>query len=174
MARFRNILAGLLLAALAAAPALAADDGSPLRKPPSGSVAAQLRLKFLLKAQAEGSLLAAINHSRQDWENLSPDERDQYRRNVLAFLNKSPEDQEKLLQHYDELVRLSAEKKAQYTRRAAWLKAVVERMTPEERKALLNMTPEDRARALVEKRDQLRRQGVILESASSPATAPAS
>jgi len=173
MSRARNILAGLLMAAMAAAPALAGDDGSPLRKPPSGSMAAQLRLKFLLKTQAEGPLLAAINHSRQDWENLSPDQRDQYRRNVLAFLNKSPEDQEKLIKHYDELVKLSSDKQDQYRQRAAWLKAVIDRLSPEEKKALLEMTPEDRARVLIQKRDELRKEGVLKDNATLPATAPA-
>ncbi len=62
---------------LCASAARATDEGSDLRKPPTGSIAAQLRLKNMLRTQAEGSLVAAINHNRQDWESLSPDQRDQ-------------------------------------------------------------------------------------------------
>jgi aminopeptidase N len=175
MRTFKYILIALL-AVVTAGPAAAGDEGSSLRKPPAGSIAAQLRLKFLIKAQAEGSLLTAVNHNRQDWENLSADQRDQYRRNVLAFLNKSPEEQEQLLKHYDQLVKLSAEKQEQYRQRAGWLKAVIDRMSPQEKQALLDMAPEDRAKVLLEKREQLQREGVRLDqpgSTTGPATASA-
>lgn len=161
----------VLLGAMAAMPAVAGDDAS-LRKPPAGSIASQLRLKFLVKGQAEGTLLAGINHNREDWENLSPDQRDVYRRNVLAFLNKSPEEQEQLLKHYDQLVKLTAEKQEQYRQRASWLKAVVEHMTPAERQQLLEMSPEDRAKAIMEKRDQLLKEGVRLVGVTTTTSSP--
>lgn len=175
MRNARKILVAVVLSCTLSA-AFAADDTAVLRRPPTGSIASQLRLKSQLKAQAEGTTLAAtINHNRQEWESLSPDQRDEYRRNVVAFLNKSTQEQETLLKHYDELVKLSAQKQAQYRQRAKWLKEVIDRLSPQERQALLDMPAEERARLLLDKRDELIKEGVLKldEPAIVPSSAPA-
>jgi hypothetical protein len=173
----RNVLRILATAiiplALAATAVAEADDSAALRKPPMGSVAAQLRIKAKIKAQQEGMTLAsAINHNRQEWDGLSPDQREDYRGKVYAFLKENPEKQEELLKHYDELIHMSAQKRQQYEERAKWLKAVVDSMTADERKTLLDMTPENQARALIERRDKMIREGKLAAPATKPATAP--
>ncbi len=171
-----NILVSAVVMAALSAPALAADDTAAVRKPAAGSIAEQLRLKLKLKAISKGDgLVAAINHNRNEWEQLSPDQRDEYRRNVVAFLNKSPEDQEKLLKHYDKLVKLSPVKRQEYRERAKWVNAVSDNLSETEKTELLTLSPQERARKLIERRDELIQQGKLklAEPASRPTTAPA-
>ncbi|MFB3893996.1 MAG: DUF3106 domain-containing protein [Phycisphaerae bacterium] len=173
----RNVLkilaAAIIPLVLAATAAAEADDSAALRKPPMGSIAAQLRIKAKLKAQQEGTTLAdAINHNRAEWEGLSPDQREDYRNKVYAFLKESPEKQEELLKHYDELIHMSAAKRQQYEERAKWLQAVIDSMTTDERKMLLDMTPENQARVLVERRDKMIREGKLPGPTSKPTSAP--
>jgi hypothetical protein len=173
----RHILVFIIPLALTVSTMAEGDDTAAMRKPPAGSVARQLRIQSLLRAQQEGSsLLASINHNRQEWDLLSPDQRENYRSKAYAFLKESPEKQEELLKHYDDLIRMSAQKRQQYQERAKWLKAVVERMTAEERKNLLDMTPEDQAKVLTDRRNELIKQGVLpapTSSSSAPASASA-
>lgn len=176
MNRSMRMLAAAIVAAAVTLWA-SAQDATPHRAP-AGSVAAQLRLKSLLQAQqSEGSLMAALNHNAQDWGNLSPDQREEYRKNVVAFLNKSPEEQEKLLQHYEQLVKLSAEAREKYRLRAKWIQAVLNTMTDAEKKQLRELSPEERAKKLLERRDELVKKGVLVleepTTTSAPATSPA-
>jgi hypothetical protein len=142
--------------------------------PPARSmidVAKQLKLKLKLAEVASGeSLSMSIN--RQEWDRLTPDERDKYRREALAFLGKSPEEQEKVLKHYDELVKLSDAKKQAYLQRAAWLHAVVESFTAQERKDLTQLPPDQRAKRLLQRKAELIQQGKLAPD-TQPATAPA-
>lgn len=152
--------------------AVAERDRSAAPRPPAGSVARQLMLKYRLRKIADGTLTASLNHNREQWERLSPDQREEYRRDMVAFLDKSPERQKALLKHYENLARLSVEKQAAYQRRTAWLKPVVASFTPDERKALRELSPRERARKLLRRRDELAARGeVALEAPKkTPAT----
>ena len=156
------------------------EDSSPLREPPPGSIASQLRLKFRLMRINSGTLASSLDHNRTEWLNLLPDEREQYRREAVAFLKKSPEERSKLLQRFEKLLKMSAERRQAYRRRAKWLKAVIETLTPAQGQQLEKLTPTARARRLIEIRDELVRRGKLkleepatTSATGAPATQPA-
>jgi len=171
----RKRLAAILIVLPAlAAPAGAdpADDGgaSVLTRPPRGSLADQLRLKLSLRLAGGVSLAASLDHNRQEWRMLSPDQRDEFRRGVLAFLQRDPEDQDKLLKSYNAFLSLDETKREAYRRRAQWVRAVVATFTPAEREELRRMSSMDRARMLVARRNRLVREGKLV--LDPPSTAP--
>ena len=163
--RLAAILVLLPASAMLTAPAWAdpADDGgaSVLTRPPRGSLAAQLRLKLSLQMAGGTSLAASLDHNRQEWKTLSPDQREEFRREVLAFLKRNPKDQDKLLKSYNTFLELDETKRGAYRRRAQWVKAVVATFTPAERDGLRKMSSIDRARLLIARRDQLVREGKL-------------
>jgi hypothetical protein len=166
-------------AAAAAEPAQAADNGSAadigtdvLTRPPRGSLAAQLRLKLSLQMSGGTSLAASMNHNRLDWQMLSPEQRERFRGMAVAFLDKDPKQQEKLLKRYSEFLSLDKQKRDEYRARAEWVRAVVATFTPQERQKLAGMSSMDRAMALIARRDELASQGK-LHVATQPATQPA-
>jgi hypothetical protein len=150
------------------------DDATRLlTRPPRGSLAAQLRLKLQLEMVGGSSLAASLDHNEQEWLLYTPDQREQYRRWAVAFLRKNPREQEKLLKHFSAFLSLTKTKRDAYVERARWVKAVAASFTPEQREQLRKMTSMDRARALLERRDELVRQGK-LKLRQRPSTAPAS
>ncbi len=175
MKKFIQIALLLAVAAATALPrAMAENDAAAeLNAPPMGSIARQLLLAAKLKrANHEAvSLAAAMDHNRADWEKLSPDQRSRFRQEALAFLNENPQEQERLLQQYDKLISMSAAKQAKYRQTAEWLKVVTASFTAEERKALLALTPEQRAKALLERKALLIKEGKL--PAETPTSAPA-
>jgi hypothetical protein len=167
-------------AAAAAEVAQAADNAGAgigtdvLTRPPRGSLAAQLRLKLSLQMSAGTSLAASMNHNRQDWEMLSPEQRERFRGMALAFLDKDPKQQEKLLLSYSAFLALDKQKREEYRVRADWVRAVVATFTAQERKQLESMSSMDRAKAIIARRDELVSQGKLkLQPATQPTTAPA-
>lgn len=175
MFAFLKKLAAPLLIASVAACALAepADDAASGNLPPKGSMARQLRLVAQLKAVNENTTLtAALDHNRQQWESLSPDQRSKFRQDAVAFLNQDPQKQEQLLKQYEKLILLSAQQQEKYRQMAQWLKVVTESFTPQERKELLEMNPDERAHKLLERKAELTRQGKL--PADQPASVPAS
>lgn len=146
-----------------------------LTRPPRGSLAAQLRLKLSLQMSAGTSLAASMNHNRQDWEMLSPEQRERFRGMAVAFLNKDPKEQEKLLRRYSDFLSLDKQKREEYRARADWVRAVVATFTPQERKNLASMSSMDRAKAIIDRRDELVSQGKLqLPPTTQPTTtAPA-
>lgn len=168
-------------AAAAAEVAQGADSGGAgdigtdvLTRPPRGSLAAQLRLKLSLQRSAGTSLAASMDHNRQDWEMLSPEQRERFRGMAVAFLDKDPKEQENLLDKYSRFLSLDKQKREEYRTRADWVRAVVATFTPQERKNLAGMSSMDRAKALIARRDELVSQGKLkLQPTTQPATAPA-
>ncbi|MCD6303950.1 MAG: DUF3106 domain-containing protein [Planctomycetes bacterium] len=148
------------------------DDTAVLTRPPRGSLAAQLRLKLSLRMAGGVSLAASLDHNRQEWQMLSPDERERFRSYVLAFLQKDPKSQEKLLKNYNTFLSLTKEKQRAYRRRAEWVRIVAASFTPEQREQLRRMSSLDRARAYIARRDLLIRQGK-LKLSGGPTSAPA-
>ena len=171
----RSILTAIAVMALASASAPADEGRSSLTKPPAGSIAAQLRLKMKLHRITSGSLAASLKHNRREWESLTPDQRGRFRKSFLAFLHKSPGQQEKLLVHYEALFKMTAERREAYRQRAKWLDVVVRSFTPEQRQALQEMPPDDRARKILARKAELLKQGRLEVDAptSAPASAPA-
>jgi len=173
---WRNILVAMIVAAVllpATAPAESTDSTTARRKPLKGSVARQLLLKHQLETISEGNLAALLRHNREEWESLTPDERDRYRRYALAFLEKNRQEQEELIRRHDELIKMSAEKREAYRRRAKWLQIVVASFTPKEREELQKLSPDDRARLLLERKAELVRQGKLQPDAPAPTSQPA-
>ena len=171
-AAFGQEEAGAAEIAQAAEPA--GDVGTDvLTRPPRGSMAAQLRLKFSLQMSSGGtSLVASLDHNRHAWEMLSPEQRERFRSVAVAFLDKDPKQQEELLKRYSDFLALDKQKREQYRARAQWLRKVVATFTPEERKQLKAMSTEDRAKAIIARRDELVRQGKLTLSVQ-PTTRPA-
>jgi len=159
--------------------ALADDaDGSGLTSsvPPAGSIASQLRLKMKLRRiTSGGSLVTTLKHNRQAWESLTADERGSFRRDFMAYWRKTVAEREQILSHYEKLVKMTAERREAYRRRAKWLAIVVESFTPAERTELQAMTPDDRARKILARKALLITQGKLkLDGATTaPASAPA-
>ena len=171
----------LLIALATACPASAGKADDQLLPHGTVGVAQQMSLKIrLLKAMDNESLAVSLAHNRREWEMLSPDQRDDYRRKAVAFQRKDPEEQKRLLKHYEELIGISVRKRLAYRRTASWLKAVTATFTPEERLKLLAMPPAQRARMLIQRRDELIRSGKLpgyhgtaLWPATAPTTLPA-
>ena len=151
---------------LAAATGLADNERSSGDRPKRpGPAKWQLSLKQrLAKILGDEGLSGSLDHARVEWRRLTPDQRDRMRAQALAFLNKSPEEQDRLLEHYDQLVRMTAERREAYRRRAEWLKAVVDWLRanePERIEQMKAMSTQHRAKAMVEFRDRLLREGKI-------------
>ncbi len=158
----RTICLAVAAVGIAAGVALADNSPSASTTPPKGSIARQLLLKFKLQAGRSGLALAdALRHSRNEWESLSPDQREQFREAAYAILQKSEKDQEQILLRYEKLIKMSAERQEAYQRRAKWLKAVLKTLSEEQKQQLLKLKPLQRARRLIEIRDQLVEQGKL-------------
>ena len=159
-----------------ARPALAEagdDEASVLTHPPRGSLAAQLQLRLNLQMAGGTSLAASMDHNRQEWAQLSPDERERFRSYARAFAEKDPKAQDKLLSDYSAFLSLTQKKRDAFRLRAEWVKAVVATFTAQQRDDLQKMSSADRARMLVDRRDELVRQGRLKLQSGEPATAPA-
>jgi hypothetical protein len=159
-----------ILVALAALALLACAEtaSAQARTGQTVDVARQLRLRLSLAKVANGDSLA-MSINRQEWDRLTPDERDKYRREALAFLSKSPEEQEKVIKHYEQLIKLTAQKREAYLQRAQWLHVVVESFSAQERDELTKLPPDQRAKRLLERKAELIKQGKL-----TPDTQPAS
>jgi len=143
-----------------------------LKRPPRGSLAAQLRLKLSLQMSGGTSLVASLDHNRQEWEMLTPEQRERFRGIAVAFLDKNPKEQEKLLRSYSAFLSLNTQKRKAYRIRAEWVRVVVASFTPQQRKQLASMSSMDRAKALIARRDALISQGK-LPPTTQPTTPPA-
>ena len=148
------------------------EAGSVLTRPPRGSLAAQLRLKLSLQMAGGMNLAASLDHNRQEWKMLSPDQREQFRRYAFAFLRKNPDEQDKLMKGFSAFLSLTQQKREAYRQRAEWVDVVVATFTDAQREQLRKMSSMDRARALIERRDELVRQGKLTLN-EPPTTAPA-
>jgi hypothetical protein len=166
------VIAAALPGGVLGADSAGGDATGVLTRPPRGSLAAQLQLKLSLEMVGGGSLAASLDHNRQEWKMLSPDQRERFRRYAVAFLEKSPEEQQKLRKSFWALLSLAKVKREAYGRRDRWVRAVVATFTPEQREELRKMSSAERARALVARRDELVRQG-RLKLDDAPTTAPA-
>ncbi|MFP4053944.1 MAG: hypothetical protein ACLFV7_08790 [Phycisphaerae bacterium] len=172
----RTIWLVVLATMFASCPAAWADggkDASPAAPhAPKGSVARQLDLRYKLEAASRGlSLASALNHSRQAWESLLPDERERIRKTALAILSLPEEKQLEVLQRYEKLIDMTAQRREAYERRAKMYKAVMDSLTAEERKELMQMSLRDRARKVLEIRDRLVAEGK-LKLDKKPSTQP--
>jgi len=168
--RSARLILVLLAAAAAAAPARADGEAA---KPRSGSVTRQIMLKLRLEKISAGTLEESLNHNRAEWAALTPEQREQYRNQARAFLQKSPEEQRQLLAAFEKMVKLSAEKRAAYERRAKWLKVVVASFPAAQRAELQRLPADQRAQLLLERKAQLIREGKLAPD-EPPAPAPTS
>lgn len=144
-----------------------------------GSIASQLHLAQRLRARSEGKTLAsALDNNRSEWESLSPDERNKLRNDALAFLRENPQSQRLLLERYQKVIAMSAQRQAKYRHMAKWVDAVRRSLTPAQRQELLLMTPMERAKALIARRQELQRVGELqpettISAPSAPTSMPA-
>jgi len=177
----RRILGFILLAGLLAAAALGdgpvAGRTARARKPRFGSAARQRLLKMRLRLLAGGSLAATVDQNRQEWRTLPPELRQQYRERAYAFLQKNPQRQEEILGNFEKFIRLDPQRRRAYRRRAAWIQKVLATLSDAERRALAEMPAEQRARRLLELKDELEETEPSAVEApelpSGPAEAPA-
>ena len=151
-----NILVLTAAAALLVSSAVLYAETSPAEaRPLPGSVARQLRLTYRLKRRANGTLADSLRRNRQEWYAMAPRQRDEYRTDRMAFLNASDQRQRQLLKHYDDLSRLPANKRRLYRGRAAWLKVVMASFPQDNLQTLLDLSPDQRARTLLTRRQEL-------------------
>lgn len=155
------VLCGALLLTLGRAPVASAAEPTPA----VGSKQWQLRLKQALESKGTSGLLAELNHNKQVWGSLSPEELRELRNRYYAFLKEDPDRQINLLEAAEAFQELPERHKALFNERAVWLSKVVASLTPEEKKELKAMSPADRAKRLLELKAKL--------SISQPASAPA-
>ena len=166
MTKAGYILVALLTAAVpAAAWAQARQADAPIV-----SKAQQLKLRMQVLAINDDQSMATRMNSGLEWSKLSPDQQEKMREEVLAFMDKPDAEQEKLIEHYQRLIRLGNAQREAYLARAAWLRVVVNSYTTDERRALESLQPGDRAAKLLERKEQLIREGKL--PATSAATQP--
>ncbi len=172
MRKLNYILLAMVATAAIFVTRAVAEDSTELNTPPMGSIARQQLLAAKIKRiMSEGTSLAtAMNHNRMEWESLSPDQRSRFRQEALAFLNENPQEQERLLAQYDKLISMSAARQQKYRQTAEWLKVVTASFTADQRKALLAMTPQQRAKALLDRKAELVKEGKL--APDTPASAP--
>jgi len=130
--------------------------------------AQQLRLRLQVRAINDDQTMAARLNSGLEWSRLSPDQQEKIREEVLAFMGKSEAEQEKLLTHYERLIRLGNAQREAYLARASWLRVVVGSYTPAERKTLESLPPQERAARLIERKEQLIREGKLADTTADP------
>jgi hypothetical protein len=174
MARWTHILIAVSLLAAFAAPLgaqeKANDETSGLHRPPAGSIAAQLRLRFRLLRQSSGTLTAALDHNLEAWRALSPDQRENFRRKTLAYLEKNPEDRRKIEEIYrNYLSEMSPKRREAFVRRAKWLDVVIKSFSAAERKELLKLSPTERARRLHDRKREMIKSGELRIETPEPA-----
>lgn len=169
MPKGANILAVLALAllpALARGQATARTDGKIVR----GSKADQMLLREAIDKQLSGSLVAELNENKKVWGAMTAEQLRELRQRYYAFLRESDADKARLLETEIEFNKLSDEQKQSFRRRAAWLTKVVASLTPDERRRLQEMSPEDRAKRLLELKSRLAETQPVDPPASPPAT----
>lgn len=167
---WRNILLPVAVAALFAAPALA-DDDDPRSRAPRGSLARQLWLKARLATLAPGeTLTASLESNRREWELLSPERRQWYVKQAMAFLGLSKEEQERRLRNLTRVIRMDEQTRQAYRHRAEWLKVVVGSFTADERKQLLSLPLKEQAKRILDRKEELIGQGKL--TADQPTTQP--
>jgi len=132
--------------------------------------AQQMRMRMQLLAINDDQTMAARMNNGLEWSKLSPDQQEKIREEALAFMSKSEAEQEKLLTHYQRLIRLGNAQREAYLARAAWLRVVVGSYTPDERQSLESLPPQERAARLIERKEQLIREGKL---PAEPVTEPA-
>jgi hypothetical protein len=149
-----------------------ADESSASPAAPKGSIASQLTLRYKLEAANRGlSLATALNHSREEWERLLPDQRQRIRRVALAILKESDEKQQVIIERWKKLQDMTPERLAAYRKRARVYKAVLASLSEQERTDLMKMSLKDRARKILAVRDKLIEEGKL--TLDEPATQPA-
>ena len=145
-----------------------AARGAPQRDPSRipGSKVRQLMLKQALDKHLAGTLVAELNQNKKLWRSMAPEELRSLRERYYAFLKQDGQKQLELMAAAEKFHRLTAEQRRAYLKRAEWLKKVVARLTPAERKALQKLTPAERAKRLLELKAKL--------ADSQPSSQPAS
>lgn len=134
-----------------------------------GSKARQLALKLALEKQLNGSLTEELAQNTKIWQNMNIEQRRELQQKYVAFLKQSPDEQAGLMRASQEFSRLSQEQREAYQERQAWLSQVIAGLSPEQRQELLDMTPQDRAKRLLELKSKMAES----QPASGPTTTPA-
>ncbi len=134
-----------------------ADRGGPQRDPKKvpGSKVRQLMLKQALDKHVTGTLVAELNQNKKIWRSMAPEELRSLRERYYAFLKQDGKKQIELMEAAEKFHRLTAQQRRAYLKRASWLKKVVARLTPAERRALRKLTPAKRAKRLMELKAKL-------------------
>jgi hypothetical protein len=92
------------------------------------------------------------------WNQLNPQQQQAVRRRAVIFLRLSPEQQVKLLQAHERALRAAK----LHQRQINWLKPVIESFTREERARLLRMTPAQRGKMFLQRRNELLQSGKLV------------
>lgn len=160
MRGLRYISGGVLVVAALAATAWG-QRAAPISK------ARQVLLDQAIDKFMDGTLVADLNRNKKVWASKTPEELRTLRNRRLAYLKESDEMRAKLLSAGEELDRLTDEQRKAYLARAQWLSKVVARLSPAQREALKKLTPQERARRLLELKAKLSEPGPTTRPAAS-------
>jgi hypothetical protein len=116
------------------------------------------------------SLMAVMQSNRQNWDRYSPEQRRLLRARAYAFRQADAAQQDQVLDALGHFNTLSEDQKSRYRQRAAWLTAVISQLPAETRNELIKLPADQRARKLLELKQELEAQGKL---ASQPASQPA-
>ena len=153
-----------------------ADSRESKREPGNvpGSTARQLMLKQALDMAVTGTLVAELNQNKKIWRSMKAEELRNLRERYYAFLKQDGKKQIELMEAAEKFHRLTDEQRRAYLKRASWLKKVVARLTPEQRRALQKLSPTERARRLLELKAKLSDPPPTSQPTSQPASRPTS
>ncbi|HET6427100.1 MAG TPA: hypothetical protein VFJ30_01730 [Phycisphaerae bacterium] len=153
MSKRMHILGCVVLAVVLPLAGVRADD-DPAKAAKSkgpGSMAAQLLLKERLDKLAKGTLVAQLDRNRAVYVAMTPQQRRDLREKVYSFLKENPDRQVKILQAAGELLNQTDAEKV----RTAWLTKVVASLSEQEKARLREMSPDERAKRLLELKAEL-------------------
>lgn len=108
-----------------------------------------------------GESLADKLTSGKRWDHMNDAEQADAREKALAFLKLTPAEQQQRLAHYEAALQNDPEALEAWRQRAQWLKVILRTLEDEQRDALKTMTPAQRANLFLQKKNELRDNGLI-------------
>lgn len=136
----------------------------------------QLRLKRQLLLGSQESLVATLRSNMLEWQKLTPEQRQQLRRQAYAFLrDATPQQQKEIVDAWANFYQMTGQQKDLYRERARWIKAVLDSLPPQRKTELSKMAPADQAKELLRLKAQMQAEGKLAPDMPTTATsAPAS
>ena len=170
MRKFLQILTFSLICAAPSVGSAAPKDTPRDHSRTPGSKARQLLLKLALQKSMSRTLVAELNQNKKLYGSMNPQQRRDLRDKVLAYKRLDPDRKVDIITAAQEWFQLTDQQKAEYRKRQKWLRRLIPLLGAEQRDRLSKLTPQARARRLLELKAELLDKP---SAATQPATAPA-